>query len=251
MSRSAKHLFGRTISRRTLLGSLGCAVGSAAAGSAAAFAQNGLVQPPGSSGRWTYHCLDPDSVADLAYGLYPEGSCMYAVFSSILLSLAEEFGEPYASFPRQMMRYGHGGVGGWGTICGALNGAAAAFGLFTATREESDRLTDGLLQWYQDTPLPKYVPVAKDTVEMPEAVPQSVLCHISTVRWREEANCAEMSAPLRKERCRRLSADTAKRATRLLNAYAEVRQLPCKPAITPPTGLSDDGSTKMKCWLCH
>lgn len=241
----------KNLSRRTLLGSLGCAVGSVAAGGAAAFAQNGPVHVPAISGVWRYHALDPDQVAALAYQLYPDGSCMYAVFSSIVLSLAEDFGEPYASFPRQMMRYGHGGVGGWGTICGALNGAAAAFGLFTATREESDRLTDGLLQWYQETPLPKYVPGDGAVVKMPQSASESVLCHISTLRWREEAGGAALKDPLRKERCRRLTADTARRATELLNAYAKAGELPSKPVISPPSGLSDDGSTKMKCGLCH
>ena len=174
---------------------------------------------------------------------------MYAVFSSIILSLAEEVGEPFKSFPCEMMRYGHSGVAGWGTICGACNGAVAAFGLFTEDKKTSDRLADGLLQWYRDTALPLYVP--KDGGELPKSVSDSVLCHISTLRWREEAEVPNLKDPRRKERCARVSADTAKKAVEILNAFLEKRELPPPPKKDPPSGLSDDGSTEMNCDLCH
>ena len=57
----------------------------------------------GSNG-WEYDQLDPSKTAELAYKLYPEGSCMYAVFKGVLSQLADKFGEPYASFPFHMMR---------------------------------------------------------------------------------------------------------------------------------------------------
>ena len=149
------------------------------------------------------------------------------------------------------MRYGHGGVAGWGTICGTLNGAVAAFGLFTPDKKTSDRLADGLLQWYRDTSLPKYQPKNSSAIEMPPSVADSVLCHVSTLRWREEAECTDLKSPLRKERCARLTADTAKKAVEILNAYVDNGILPSSPKIDPPSGLSNDGSTKMNCDLCH
>mgnify|MGYP005809950885 CR=1 FL=1 len=73
---------------------------------------------------WAYRQLDPVATAELAYQIYDQGSCMYAVFKSIVSQLADQVGEPFTSFPCQMMKYGHGGIGGYGTVCGALNGAA-------------------------------------------------------------------------------------------------------------------------------
>ena len=243
----------KVLSRRQVLGSLGCAAGSVAAGCATALSQRAVANEPAQSddADWSYRKLDPDQVADLAHTLYFEGSCMYAVFSSIILGLADQVGEPFNSFPRKMMRYGHGGVAGWGTICGALNGAVAAFGLFTPDKKTSDRLADGLLQWYRDTPLPRYVPKDADPVEMPRSVADSVLCHISTLRWREEAERPNIKDPLRKARCARLTADTAKKTVEILNAYVESQELPAPLEVTPPSGLSNDGSTKMNCDLCH
>ncbi|MGM0621777.1 MAG: hypothetical protein ACQETJ_12075, partial [Bacteroidota bacterium] len=44
--------------------------------------------------NWEYFHLDPDATAQLAYDTYSEGSCMYATVSSVVLQLAEKFGEP-------------------------------------------------------------------------------------------------------------------------------------------------------------
>ncbi|MBN2481016.1 MAG: C-GCAxxG-C-C family protein [Bacteroidales bacterium] len=84
--------------------------------------------------NWIYYPLDPALTAELAYKFYDSGSCMYATCSSIISQLADNIGEPYTSFPLHMMKYGHGGIGGFGTICGALNGAAAIIGLLIADK---------------------------------------------------------------------------------------------------------------------
>ncbi|WP_372755875.1 C-GCAxxG-C-C family (seleno)protein [Labilibaculum sp.] len=93
-----------------------------------------------SDSKWTYTPLDSDVTANIAYENYPKGSCMYGVFCSIIYQLADKLGEPFASFPVQMMKYGHGGVCGSGTICGTLNGAAALIGLLYDKKEIRDVL---------------------------------------------------------------------------------------------------------------
>ena len=102
---------------------------------------------------WLYHELAPERTAHRAYHDYKKGHCMYGVVASILSQLAETHGEPYASFPLDMMRYGAGGTAGWGTLCGALNGAGALIGLFSKKEKELKQLADELFLWYEQTAL--------------------------------------------------------------------------------------------------
>lgn len=107
---------------------------------------------------WAYRRLEPADVAAAAYGLYPDGGCMYAVFTSVIQALAKSQPEPFSSFPCYMMKYGGGGVGHWGSICGALNGAAAVIGLFERDKERREALISTLFVWYEQTALPGYTP---------------------------------------------------------------------------------------------
>jgi len=159
-------------------------------------------------------------------------------------------GEPFTSFPVEMMRYGFGGIGGWGSTCGTLNGSAALFGLFTQDKKTCGRLCDGLFQWYRDAPLPTYRPKT-DKTEVAESVSGSILCHVSSSRWCITAQCRDIDAKVRKERCRRLAADVAKKATELLNAWHETKQLPEKYVVKDYQGQEFEAISKMNCGLCH
>ncbi|MCF7847810.1 MAG: C-GCAxxG-C-C family protein, partial [Kiritimatiellales bacterium] len=133
---------------------------------------------------WKYIRLNPATTADLAYGNYVEGSCMYAVCKSVVSQLADQFGEPYSSFPCHMMKYGHGGIGGFGTVCGALNGAAAIIGLLVADKESQNALITDLFRWYEQTPLPKSSPSSpRLDFAPPASTAGSALCHASTTNW--------------------------------------------------------------------
>jgi hypothetical protein len=142
---------------------------------------------------------------------------MYAVFGSIVSQLVEKCGEPYGSFPLGMMRYGAGGVAGLGSLCGAVNGAAATLALFVKDPEIQKRITRDLADWYQETELPLYVPKGKpDAAAMPRAVTRSLLCKDSIAAWIKVSGSASASRK-RPERCRRLSADMARRTVELVN----------------------------------
>ena len=79
---------------------------------------------------WPYARPDPDYIAGkVCCSAYKRG-CMYNVFKSTVSELADVIGEPYRFFPFDMMRYGSGGISGWGGPCGSLNGAAAVICLF-------------------------------------------------------------------------------------------------------------------------
>src|SRR5690554_603848 len=162
---------------------------------------------------WNYIALDPEVTAQMAYDFYSEGSCMYATVKSIISQLAEKHGEPYASFPVHMFKYGHGGIGGYGSVCGALNGAAAIFGLLIADKPVQDLIIADLFHWYENEPFPKFIPSkAIYDYEPVVSTSNSVLCHVSNTNWCKASGFSTGSNE-RKERCRRLTADVARMTT--------------------------------------
>ena len=70
-----------------------------------------------------------------------------------LSELAEVVGAPYTSIPPQMMDWAGAGVVGFGTLCGTLNGTAAAIGLICSGQDARAFVSD-LLTWYSETELP-------------------------------------------------------------------------------------------------
>lgn len=104
---------------------------------------------------------------------------MHNVFKSIVSQLAEFIGQPYRFLPFGMMRYGSGGISGWGGPCGSLNGAAAVICLFAKEGRVSMGPSSELLARYERTPLTIYVPKESEPqLEIP-AVAGSILCHVS------------------------------------------------------------------------
>ncbi len=168
---------------------------------------------------WSYVRLDPRAVAERAYQIYPRGACMYSVFGSVITELGEQVGEPFRSFPLQMMRYGASGLGGWGSVCGMLNGAAALIGLFYPNHKDRDReeLLTELCLWYETACLPVYEPEdCRDIGSIEPSKAGSVLCHVSVKQWCRVNEC-EAFHPRRSERCRRLSTDGAIKVVEMLN----------------------------------
>jgi len=194
-----------------------------------------------TGGGCGYEPLDPAVSSGLAYEHYVNGSCMYAVFFSVASQLADKFGEPYASFPYHMMKYGHGGIGGFGTTCGAINGAAALVGLLVTDKKARDNMICDLFHWYEKTPLPEFIPHKPAMSFMPPtSVSGSPLCHASNTNW-VKATGYKTDSKERKERCRRLSSDVAAKVTTSLNEYFSNTYL---------TGRHDDQNERA-CMTCH
>jgi hypothetical protein len=209
---------------------------------------------------WKYSRLDPALTSEQAYKNYNIGSCMYGVFSSIMAQLAIKIGEPYISFPVHMMKYGHGGIGGSGTICGTMNGAAAIMGLLIDNKKVRDALTADLFHWYESTAFPTYKPTAPTLDFTPEtSVSKSVLCHASSTRWVKKTGY-RIESDERKERCRRLTADVAAHTVEILNAYFDNTFITdyhenettsnCM-ACHGSQGKLGNSSSKMNCTSCH
>ena len=210
--------------------------------------------------QWTYGQLDPSVTAELAYQSYSEGSCMYATVVGVVSQLAERFGEPYASFPTHLFKYGHGGIGGYGSVCGTLNGAAALIGLLIPDKNVQDKMIADLFHWYEKEPLPAFSPQnANFDFTPPTSVSNSVLCHASNTNWCKESGF-KVSSKERKERCRRLTADVTKKVTAALNEIHTNAYLTgthsnetvgtcvvCHGA----DGKLDNTAVKMSCNSCH
>jgi len=241
-----------TVSRRSLLKSSGMLAGAAVTGgivghaltteSASAAPQTTKLAPP----PWKYVKLDPNEVAKQAYADYKVRGCMYAAVNSFFELLGKKVGSPYTVIPAEMFAYGSGGIQGWGTICGALNGAAVVLGLF-APKPDLALLVDELYNWYRNTSLPIFVPEGGEKKFL-KTTPTDVLCHISMAGWTAEAE-APAKSPERKERCCRLAADVAKKTAEILNDYIKGKV----PENQKLSGLDHDSnaSVKMRCDFCH
>ncbi|MBI2929608.1 MAG: C-GCAxxG-C-C family protein [Verrucomicrobia bacterium] len=206
---------------------------------------------------WPYTALDPDLAAERAYAAYYSKGCMYGVFEGILGELREKVGYPFTVFPTAMMEYGKGGVNGvWGTLCGTLNGAAAAINLVSNAPAP---VINELFFWYGQEPLPNYRPQTPK-YEIGVSVSASPICHTSVQRWCEVAGFAPTS-PERKERCGWLTGAVAKYTVEQLNkqaagTFASTHQLPaevqrcmgCHAGVAPQ---KVEHGKNMSCAQCH
>lgn len=204
------------ISRRQML----AAAGSAAVGVAASAALPAFAAPALPVGElWTPHKLDPVECAPYGYeGYWHKGyGCCYGVFYSIIGVMGEKYGAPYNTFPYRLMEVGKSGVSGWGTLCGALLGAASAYALFWG-RKERDPMVSELFRWYEKTAFPIYDPGkdARFPGKQPTSVANSVLCHLSVSKWCYETGIASKTKQ-RSDRCGRLTADVTMKAIEIMN----------------------------------
>jgi hypothetical protein len=218
---------------------------------------------------WPYQKLDAESVRKLGHqGFYEQGrGCGYGAFKAIIAALQKKVGHPFTQMPPEMMIYGHGGAVEWGTLCGALNGAAAAMSLVT-DKETADKLIHELLGWYTKARFPseqsnryaqsKGFLVEKYSKPLPQSAAGSPLCHASVTGWCKASGFTAASQE-RKERCARLTGDVAAYAVELLNKHADAK---FKGAFTVPASVQacqtchgptnmDNVKTNMNCTQCH
>jgi hypothetical protein len=188
---------------------------------------------------WPYKKIDPGAAAERAYADYYNGGCMYGGFDGIIGELRGLVGAPYDSFPATMMKYGGGGVSGWGTLCGALNGIAAAIYL-TADPKLTSPLINEVFGWYGVTALPTYVPANPKVVITKTSVADSQLCHVSVTNWCN-ASGSKATSPERAERCARLTATVVSYTVNLLNQAADGT---FKPTFADPASVTG-------CLSCH
>jgi hypothetical protein len=248
----------RQLGRRSLIKMVGAGATAGALVQIGGIARAGEAQPSAAKGPralpWAYAALDPDATGDRAFASYMKGHCMYGAFESIAGATAARLGGAYKEFPFEMFIYGAGGVNGWATLCGSLNGAAAAIQVLSPKPEP---LIDALYAWYEREALPNYVPKAAKFPNV-QSVAGSPLCHQSLTRWCAAAKKKTYSAE-RKERCGVLTAAVARQAVMLLNAQTAGK--PIEAALSKPTtdcmschekgGVLENTRGKMTCGGCH
>ncbi len=205
---------------------------------------------------WPYEPLDPKTVAQRAYEGFYEGACMYGAFNAIIGALRDKVGYPYTAIPTQMARYGEGGVAGWATLCGALNGSAAAVNLVS---KDYAKIVDELMGWYTTTHLPTFEPSKPRVNIKATSVSGSPLCHVSVTEWCK-ASGAKSESPERAERCARVAGSVAAHAVELLNNHAAGT---FAATFAPPASIKTCGGChlkggtienargKMDCIQCH
>jgi len=172
-----------------------------------------------TSTPWPYQKIDPVAAAERAYTGYSNGGCMYGAFEGIIGELRSKLGAPYDSFPTTMMKYGGAGVSGWGTLCGALNGIAAAVYL-TMDSKACSPIINEVYGWYGATPLPDYTPAKPKFPTIQTSVADSQLCHISVSKWSTLAGFKTTSAE-RAERCGWLTASVVRKTVELMNQQVD------------------------------
>jgi len=213
----AEGILGRRQAIRLLAGLGGAATLGGAGTLLASTAAAQPAAPAGAMARmpWPYRLIDPDAAGQRAFDGYHKGHCMYGTFEAVAGTVAEQLGAPYTSFPFQMFIYGMGGVYGWGTLCGALNGCAAALQLLSPN---PGPLVDELFHWYENTPLPDF-DVKGMKFRTVRSAAGSPLCHPSIAKWCEASGKKAYSAE-RDERCGVLAGAVARKCAMLLNAQA-------------------------------
>lgn len=219
---------------------------------------------------WPYTALDPEDIRKQAHKFYYDGGCCYGAFHAIVTALSEKVGAPYTNVPTQMMYYGGGGAAGWGTLCGALNGAAAAISI-VVDRANANVMIGELFGWSTKAQFPSDVSnnlavqkaflVNRIDRALKQTVPNSVLCHASVSTWCSQAGANSGSAD-RAERCARLTGDIAAKTVEMLNdfaaknfkaSYAASQNVTFCQGCHGPTGHIGNvqSGVKMECTMCH
>jgi hypothetical protein len=202
--------------------------------------------------------LDVEATRQLGYNSYKgingHGECAFGSFNAIIGQLAEVVGYPYDTIPTEMMEWAAGGVAGFGTFCGTLNGACAAIGLICNKADALGFISD-LLTWYSETALPTNI--IAPTGDLPTSVAGGNLCHMSVTNWCLASGFASGS-PERSERCARLAGDVAAMTVSMLNNGRLGLVVPgdkttCRTCHYKGTDYAAGQFTrgKMDCTICH
>jgi hypothetical protein len=198
---------------------------------------------------WGYQELDPEYVRKLGHLGYYLEECGGGAFWALITAMREKAGYPFNLIPNHSkeefmehltskskkhmqvpMQYAAGGVTGYGTLCGAPNGAASAM-TYMLPMKAVDEIVPRLLRYYETESFPtqesnQYAvdneflpPKYKSAKALPQSCSSSVLCHVSVGKWCEKSGYAS-GAKERSERCARVTGDIAAMAVKLMNAHA-------------------------------
>ena len=220
-----------------------------------------------------YEMIDPEETRKLAHDFYYRSNCASGVFKTIITQLRERVGGGYNAVPLDLYAFAGGGVTGWGTVCGSLNGAGGVITL-AAGIQANNALMQELMGWYTLKAFPSSESnalagsgaltgggdIAGEV--LPQTVSGSPLCHVSVSTWCTGTGFASLS-PERRERCARVTADVAAKAVALLNEHHDgsfkpeyvipeetARCMECHKAGTS-IRMGNNTTGKINCLSCH
>ena len=260
----------KRLSRRNFLVGAGAVVGLAAIPSVL---KPEAAQAAASKGfPWSYTTLDANLVARRAYEVYYASGCMEATWwplvEALTASSLPDAATTWGTLTKNTMKYGGGGVGGWGTLCGTLNGSCAVMGMLGAPA----KMIDEAMQFYANTPIPSTaaetavkagwvptgmnVPVDGPLTRVRTSIAHSQLCHASLSQWAWKTKIADGTRE-QKDRCAKAAYDMTFKTVTMLNAWQANGAIPagtldptiasCQTAChTTPIAKG-----KMACTPCH
>ncbi len=237
------------LSRRDLLINGGKAAAGAAILSLGALRNVKTADAYEFSSAYRYKKLDPHEVGQITYENYFKRWCTSSVLAGLVESLRKNVGGEWKDFPIDAYRWGHGGLAGWGALCGTMPGAGVIIGLVTKDTDTAEAMVNDLAFYYSYTELPTFTPskvLKSDIKHMTMA--GTPICHISVGRWMRAEGAAFLTNQ-RAERCARLSANIAMEAAGMLNAWADSSY---KPKHKPLYNVAANGITSQNnCTDCH
>ena len=201
--------------------------------------------------KWPFKKLDADAVAKIAYDNYMDLWCASTVLKGIFDPLAQSVGGPYKTFPVESMKWAHGGLAGWGTVCGTMVGASTAIGFVTGNVDTAEAMSNDLMFYYANTVLPVFKPAKGTWAEIKRTTKADTpMCHISVGRWMAEEGVAFLSSE-RAERCARVAATIAAKTAEMLNAW-DAAGGTYTPVHKPLANVLANGITSQNnCTDCH
>jgi hypothetical protein len=266
------------MSRRKFLASAGTVAGAAAVASmglakitSPAEAASAVVVP------WPYPTKaadqpDPEAMARRAFEVYFVSGCAEASWWPIIEFLSPKYPDSWGTMPKNVFRYGGGGIGSWGTICGTVNGTCALTGMVVGDGTHRTNLIDALMQYYANTALPTnaawksyqkelglttaWAPTTSPLKNVPSSTAHSPLCHSSLVQWTMTTG-ATNGGPLQKDRCGKACFDMVRKNTELLNTYFQMVAPSAAPVALDPSVAAcrtchvTYTGAKMACNSCH
>lgn len=178
------------------------------------------------SSEYKYKKLDVDEVGRIAYENYFKRWCCSTVVAGLVEPLRKTVGGAWKDFPIDAYRWAHGGMAGWGALCGTMPGAGIVIGLVTNDTDTAEEMVNDLAFYYSYTELPTFTPdkPLKASIKH-KTIAGTPVCHISVGRWMRAEGVGFLTNE-RAERCARLSANIAMEAARMLNAWADGKYKP-------------------------
>ncbi len=237
------------ISRRDVLINGGKLAAVAAITSLGALNGDGRADAYEFSSTFKYAKLDPHDVGQITYENYFKRWCTSSVVAGLVEPLRKKAGGDWNSFSIDAYRWGHGGLAGWGALCGTMPGAGVVIGLVTKDTDVAEAMVNDLAFYYSYTELPSFTPVKVLKADIKHmTMAGTPVCHISVGRWMRTEGAGFLSNQ-RAERCARLSANIAMEAARILNAWADGGY---KPKHKPLYNVVANGITSQNnCADCH